>query len=56
MSDAPKKAGFMGRLFGRSEAPAVVTIPGIQPEPDICAEAVVEPKKGWFARLTSGLA
>ncbi len=65
MNTDKKKAGFIGRLFGRSEsvAPAseVVTsidaaanVPPAPPTPAI-VEAPTE-KKSWFARLTSGLA
>ena len=56
MSDAPKKAGLMGRLFGRGEAPRVATEPVALPEAPAAVEVAAEPKKGWFARLTSGLA
>ncbi len=56
MSDTPKKAGFMGRLFGRGEAPSVATEPVALPEVLAQVEIAAEPKKGWIARLTSGLA
>jgi fused signal recognition particle receptor len=69
MTDAPKKTGFMGRLFGRAaghsptatdentDQPTQATeTPAADPTPGIATpEPATEPKKGWFARLTSGL-
>ena len=69
MTDAPKKTGFMGRLFGRGAAssPTPTGEHADQPigatetqvavsTPDIAIpDPATQPKKGWFARLTSGL-
>ncbi len=62
MTDAPKKPGLMGRLFGRA-APSTVAAAddakvdtvemGGSDEPAV--EMKPQPGKGWFARLTSGL-
>jgi fused signal recognition particle receptor len=58
MMQPPKKAGVMGRLFGRDEAP-----PAVEPAVITTADAVAQtpvsteapPKKSWLQRLTSGL-
>ena len=62
MTDAPKKPGLMGRLFGRAAPSTVATADDAKVDtvemagPDEPAlEMKPEPRKGWFARLTSGL-
>ena len=62
MTDAPKKPGLMGRLFGRAAPGTVATADDAKVDivamagPDEPAlEMQPEPRKGWFARLTSGL-
>ncbi len=62
MTDAPKKPGLMGRLFGRVAPSTVATADDAKVDtvemggPDEPAvEMKPQPGKGWFARLTSGL-
>jgi len=61
VSEAPKKSGLVGRLFGRGRAEAESqagepSLPEPSSAPGAAEPAEPAPKKNWFARLTSGLA